>query len=236
MRCTLDAIRRGHGDVGPEDQERADAALRSHRVEELVGALSLARQVVGVDVPDPRDLRPVLGVLDEAVAGELVRLLPVLASPLPVALPGDAAVSAERLADLAQRQHQVDERQHRVGALRLLLGASARQHHAPLDVCEHAHGAHLLLDGHAGHPLGHRRIVRQHRPAHLVEPLGPLRDVRLVDQAVPDRDVKQRVGEREIRPRRELQVKRGGARGLRGARVDDDELPAAVALRVESTA
>ena len=67
-----------------------------------------------------------LGIFDRTVARKLVRLLTVFATALTVALTGEAAVAARRLANLAQREHQVDEREHRVGALGLLLRAAAR--------------------------------------------------------------------------------------------------------------
>ena len=73
----------------------------------------------------------------------------------------------------------------------------------------------------------------KHGAAYLVEALGPLGHVALVDEAISNGDVKESVGEREVGARRELQVQRRGARGLRGARVDDDERAAAVALRVD---
>ena len=166
-------------------------------------------------------------VFDQAIAGELVGLLAVLAPALAVALAGQAAVPAGRLADLAQRQHQVGEGQDRVDALRLLLGPAARQEHAAPGVGQQPDGRAQLADRDAGQPLDARRVVLQGGPADLVEARGPGRDVRLVDQALLDRQVEQAVGQGQVGAGRELQVQIGGAGGVGPARVDDDERAAA---------
>ena len=55
----------------------------------LVGRVARPRQVVGVDAPDAGDMRPVRGIVDLAVARQLVGLLAVLAPALAVALAGE---------------------------------------------------------------------------------------------------------------------------------------------------
>ena len=47
-------------------------------------------------------------VLDTAVAGKLIGLLPVLAASLAIALTGDASEPTVRLAGFAERERQVD--------------------------------------------------------------------------------------------------------------------------------
>ena len=74
-------------------------------------------------------VRAVRGIVEPAVAGQLVGLLAVLAPALAVALSGQAAIAAERLAGLAERQRQVDEGEHVVDAVALLLRAAPGQHH-----------------------------------------------------------------------------------------------------------
>ena len=87
------------------------------------------------DAPDLGDVRAVLGVLDVAVAGQLVALVAVLAPALPVALPGDGAVAAARLADPPGGEHEVDARQHVLDALRVVLDAARVQQQAGLGRC-----------------------------------------------------------------------------------------------------
>ena len=67
----------------------------------------------------------------------------------------------------------------------------------------------------------------------LVEAGGAGGDVRLVDQALGDRDVQQAVGQREVGAGQRLQVQRRVAGGGRAPGVDDDVLGAAPAALVE---
>ncbi len=76
----------------------------AERAEKLDGGEAGARQVVGGDAPDRGDLGAMPGIVDAAIARKLVGLLAVLAAALAVALPGQRAVAAERLAGLAERQ------------------------------------------------------------------------------------------------------------------------------------
>jgi hypothetical protein len=43
------------------------------------------------------------GIVNAAVTRQLIRFLPVLSPALPIPLPGDRAVAAERRADLSER-------------------------------------------------------------------------------------------------------------------------------------
>ncbi len=224
-------VGRGDRDVRAEHQERPDAALRAERVEQLVGALPLARQRRGVDAPDARDRRAVVGVFDQPVAGELIGLLAVLTSPLAVPLTGQAAVAAVRLADLAEREHQVGEGDDGVGAFRLLLRAAPGEQHAALGLGQQVDRAPLLFDRHAGHPLDVRRVDAEDGPSDLVESDGAAGDVVEIDQAVFDRQVQKAVGQEEVGPRRELEVQLGGLRGVGAARIDDDQRPLRSAAR-----
>ena len=84
-------------------------------------------------------------------------------------------------------------------------------------------------------------VMRSTRPGqhaatarpHCREASGALRDVRLVHQAVADEDVQQPVGEHAVGAGHERQVQcRRRGRGC-AARIDDDQVAAGAALRVE---
>ena len=73
------------------DEERARARRAAQRGEELDRRQARPGQVGGVHTPDLGDVLPGLRVVDQAVAGELVRLLavlpPALSVPWPVSAP-----------------------------------------------------------------------------------------------------------------------------------------------------
>src|SRR5207253_807516 len=100
---------------------------------------------------------------------ELVGLLAVLTSALPVALAGDAAPPGIRLAGLAEGQRQVDEAQRRVGALAVLLGPPGGEHHDRCSLAEQAGGGGQLLDRDARDALDPVGPVRRGDPPSLVE-------------------------------------------------------------------
>jgi len=174
-----------------------------------------------------------IGVVDAPVAGKLVGLLAVLAAALPVALAGQAAVARVRAAGVAERQSEVDERLDGVGALALLLGSATGEDHRRRCLRQQAHDAAHLVDRHAGDaldaigPVGADALLDERVAARS------LRHELLVDVAIPDRDVQERVGEREIGARHRLQVHVRAPCGDRRARIDHDELAAGDALVVE---
>ena len=67
-------------------EQGAHAARAPERLQQLDGGHAGPGDDVGVDAPDPCDVRARVGVDDLAVAGELVALLAVLAAALAVAL------------------------------------------------------------------------------------------------------------------------------------------------------
>src|SRR5690606_6042617 len=69
---------------------------------------TLAGDLVGFTAPDGSDVRPVLGVGDVPIPGQLVALVSVLTAALPVALAGDGADPAARFSVLAGGQSEVD--------------------------------------------------------------------------------------------------------------------------------
>ena len=155
------------------------------------------------------------GIVDAAIARKLVGLLAVLAAALAVALPGQRAVAAERLAGLAERQHEVDEGEHVVDAVALLLRAAPGEHHRGRRLRHEVRG---LLDParrHAGDALDPVGPVGRDEPAHRIEAAGARGDEVGVDQLGADRDVEEAVAERRVGPGRELQVQRRRLRGRR---------------------
>ena len=132
----------------------------------------------GVDTPDPRHVRTRGRVVDHPVAGQLVGLLPVLASALPVALAGQAAVARSRLAAHPQRERHVDPGQHGVRPGRVLLGAAGGQHHHLVGAAEQRGQRAHLRGRHPGHALDALRPPRTDRVAHRVPAGGARGDVR----------------------------------------------------------
>ena len=119
-----------------------------------------------------------------AVAGQLVGLLPVLATALAVALAGEAAVAGARLADHAERQGDVDPGEDGVGAGGVLLGAAGGQDHdlrrRGRAVAASARTSDAVDPGHPLDPLG---PPGGDRVPDLVPAGGPRREVVLVDRA-----------------------------------------------------
>ncbi len=171
-----------------------------------------------------------LGLFDQSIAGQLVGFLTVLAPPLTVALSGQATIAAGRFADLAEREHQVDQGHHRVRTLGLLLGAATREHHARFGLCQQPNRTQLLRDRHARQPLDERRVTGPHAALELFKALGARGNVGAIDQLLLNRQVEQAIGQCQVGPRCELQMQGCGARGIREARIDDDQLAAPLLL------
>ena len=106
-------VRRGDDGIGAHHEQAADAAVLAERVEQLVGGKARARQVLGGHAPHAATCSPIRGVVDLPVARELIGFLSVFASALAVALSGQTAVAAEGLADLAERERDIDVRRAR---------------------------------------------------------------------------------------------------------------------------
>ncbi len=222
--------RRGHRDVAAHHQQRPRAAGGPERVEQLERRASRPRDPGRVDAPSRRDMLAGGRVVDAAVAGQLICLLAVFAAALPVPLAGQAAVPAARGTRQAQREGKVDQRGDRVGALAVLLCPAGGEHHCPLGPRQQADRGALLGDRHPGDPLHPLGPVRGHHPAHRTESRSPRGDVRLVDVTPGDRDVQQPVRQRQVSPRRDLQVQRGTPGRRRLPRIDHDQRAAVVLL------
>ena len=172
-------------------------------------------------------------IVNPPVAGQLVGLLPVLASALSVALSGKASISAVGLAYQPQRQGDVYEGQHVVHALRLLFGAPSGQNHCGAGRAEHVSGPHQLTLRDAGDALHTLRPVGGNQSAHLVESLGVAGNVIQVKQALADDYMQQSVGQRGIGTGNEPQMQVGFLGGGSKAGVGDDKLSAVDFLRLE---
>ena len=145
-------------------------------------------------------------IVDAAIAGQLVGFLPVLAPALPVSLSRQRAVAAERPPDLPERKREVDEREHVVDAMRLLLGAARGEDHRGPRVAEHARGLDELAS--AERPSASRR-ARASTPPRAVSPrriLRCARDVVGVDQAVANEQMQEPVGQRRVGTRAQTQM------------------------------
>ena len=181
------------------------------------------------DAPVLRDERPVLRVLDVAGPGELVRLLPVLAPPLAVALTGDRAVALALGAELTRGQHEVDDCESVLDAETLMFDAARVERHRPLGAPPHRTDA-LDERGLDSADIGHAlRGVGADDVADRLPTDRVVGDVGLVEQAVPLDHVEHAVEERRVgsRPQRHEHV--GGASEGRLSRVEDDELGTPVA-------
>ena len=98
----------------------------------------------------------------------------MLPSALSVALPGEAAVAAERPADEAKGKRDVDVGQCVVYALRLLLRASRGQDHCRARVAEDSRRLHYLLFRDSRNALHAPRPVGDRAGLHQIEADGAL--------------------------------------------------------------
>src|SRR6185295_13044120 len=97
--------------------------------EQFVGRATSTRQLRLGDAPHVSNVPPRSRIVNGSIARELIGLLPVLATSLTVPLPSQRAESAERAADFAERQRNVDECEHSVDAGGVLLGSTGCEHH-----------------------------------------------------------------------------------------------------------
>ena len=150
------------------------AHLATELAEQLDGRNALAWQGFRLHAPHRGHVPAVLGVLDAAVAGQLVGLLSVLPAALSVALSGQAAVAGGGPAGEAQREREVDRGGHGVGAVDVLLDAASGQHHRAgtsavrRGVGEDAGCFAEVTLGHAGGRGDARRPPRGDRAAYVV--------------------------------------------------------------------
>src|SRR5688572_29529277 len=129
------------------------------------------------------------GVVDVAIAGQLIGLLAVLAPALTVALAGQRPETAAALPAHAEREGEVDVGERVVDAAGLLLRAPRGEHHRRPRRSEAAsrveqrglRNTRDLFD--AFGPVGGRDATG------LVEPFGARGDVLLVDRPVADEEV-----------------------------------------------
>ena len=212
--------------VGADHQQRAHAVVSTERIEQLEGRLPGPGNRGLGNIPDGSHVAARHRIVDLPVTGKLVRLLAVLASPLPVSLAGDGPVAAERGAHLSERQRDVDIGERVVDALGLLLGTPAGQDDDPFRGAQRAGGFDELSLRHAGQPFDALGPVGRGELPHVVESFSPAGDIRRVDQVVGDEDMEDAVRQRRVRSRSRPQVSRRPLRGGRAAGVDHQQLAA----------
>ena len=212
------------------DVDQAAHLARVDRLEHLHRRLALVGELLVGDPPHAADVRAVLGVLDVAVAGQLVALVAVLAPALPVALPGDGAVAASGPADAARGQHQVDQAQHVLHALGVLFHAAGVQQEARPRRPPHARHLADQPRLHAADARGPLRRAPGHRRLQLLPSAAVVRHELVVHPVVGHQLVQQGLPQRAVRAGAKLHVQVGGARDGRHPGVHHDQ-PRAVVPR-----
>ena len=91
-----------------------------------------------------------LGIVDGACTRQLLGLLPVLTSALPVALARDRSVTAARIAYLARRENNIYVREDVIDAIRMMLDAAGVHDHARLGPTVKQAGLYDLFRRNAG--------------------------------------------------------------------------------------
>src|SRR4051812_36523325 len=100
------------------------------RFHDLIRSQPLAGHILLVNTPDAADIFAVFGILNIPIAGQLIALVPVLASTLAIALACDGGVAAKGPPDPARRKHQVDTGQHVLDSFALMLNPASVQQKA----------------------------------------------------------------------------------------------------------
>ncbi|MBI3979249.1 MAG: hypothetical protein HY331_13790 [Chloroflexi bacterium] len=207
------------------DQAALDLAGR-HQADHLGRRRALPGQLVDRNAPDVGRRLPLLGDVDVAVAGELVRLLADLPASLAVALAGQHRRAAAGPADLATGERQIDAGQTRVDAAAALLDAAGVEGEGWRRPPVEASRRDDPLGRNARDPLGDLRGVRRDGRPDRLPARRVLAHVRVVDQPVLDDLPEHRVQHGDVRPRPDRQPEIGGARRRRlpqAARRDVDE-------------
>ena len=132
---------------------------------------------------------PRRGIADAPVSGQLIGFLSVLPAALAVALASERAVAAERPADAAEGERQIDVPERVVDALGLLLGTASGENHGVLDSTQRERRVDQGRFGYTGHALDQLGPVRRGDPKRFVEAFRPPADVLLVDQILANEQV-----------------------------------------------
>src|SRR5262245_21943293 len=90
-------------------------------VHNLLRRVACAGDVIRTDPPYFRDVRPSCRILDRARAWKLITLLAMFAPALTIALAGDHRTAAALSAEFSRSQCQIDQRQHILNTLGLML-------------------------------------------------------------------------------------------------------------------
>ena len=170
----------------------------------------------------------VLRVAHRAVVGQHHRDEAGIRGALHVVLPAQRVQAGAGAADVAGGERERDQAARVVGAVHMLRDAHAPEDHRAFGVRIQAGDVADLVRRHAAqrrHGLGrHRRDVGGER----LEALGARGDEVAVAQALADDDVEHGVEERDVAPRREAHHAVGVLAEHQAARVEHDQLGAAL--------
>ena len=112
-------------------------------------------QLLGLDAPDAeRRACGRSGSVIERMPGQLVGFLPVLASALPVALPGDHHAARALAAEVAGREIQVEHREAVLDALGMMLDAARVEAHRAIGLADPVRRLLDIARRDAGDPRG----------------------------------------------------------------------------------
>jgi hypothetical protein len=85
----MSGVRRRDHRIRTHHPQRVHAAWLPKLIEHLVRRETRGRERFRRDPPNPRHMGAMGRIIEFAIAGKLIRFLPVLAGALPVPLPGD---------------------------------------------------------------------------------------------------------------------------------------------------
>ena len=193
-------VGRRHSRVEADRQQPLDLP-GVDRLDDLLGGDPLTRDLVLVAAPHRRDVGPVVGVRDVAVAGELVALVAMFPTALAVALPGDRRHAAPRLAVLAGGQAEVDRGQHVLRAFALLLDPHACKSIPVPDVPHHSAACSIRAAGTPVTSAAHCGVIEAASGGGLLEAIGVGGDEVVVEPVVLDQLVQHGAEQGGVRAR-----------------------------------
>ncbi len=199
----------------------------------LIGGLARAWQIIRVNTPDVRNMLPCRRIVDFAIAGQLIRLLPMFASPLAIALPCQAAIATTRAPRQPQSQGQINISQDIIHALTLLFRTAPAQYHRRTRHTKNMSSLDKLLFRDASDTLYSLRPVGGRDGFCLLEAAGALADIVKIDELVSDENMEQAVRQGDVCSRHKTQVQRGVLCSRRGTRINRHQASAASTLLLE---
>ena len=232
-RADAGGVRHADCRIGAHDPERLDAAV-ANGLEQVDGLQAAAPGDVR-RLPEARDAIHIGRVLERHVRRKLVRKSADLAAAHRVRLAGDRERSHARLADTAGRQMAVDDGVDLVGPVRRLVDALAVDRNGSSRRCEefveeaHVRSCEAATLRHAFDSGGIGGCQRHG----LLEARSAFRDEAAIDVAGPGKVRQQPVEQQHVGARVERQMQVAFIGGCGAARIDHDDLGAALFSRGE---